>query len=137
MRTETILVVDDESVVRRLIHYCLKKRGYTVLEASSGREAIEICQTHKGKISLAIIDVIMPGIHGPHLERCLDKLNHDIRVLYMSGFPHIEAINRGMDDFLSKPFTRENLLTKVGAALAAPAPSHATAHGEHPAGATN
>ena len=125
MRTETILVVDDESVVRKLIHYCLKKRGYTVLEAASGAAAIEICQAYKGKISLALIDVIMPGIHGPHLKRCLEKLNRDIPVLYMSGFPHIEALNRGMDDFLSKPFTCEALLAKVGAAIKAPAPQTA------------
>ncbi len=126
MRTETILVVDDEAVVRKLIHYCLKKRGYTVLEAASGEQAIQICQTYKGKISLALIDVIMPGIHGPHLERCLDKLGLGIRVLFMSGFPHIEAINRGMDDFISKPFTCENLLAKIRAAIEAPAASHAS-----------
>jgi len=45
----------------------------------------------------------MPGIHGPHLERCLNKLNRDIRVLYMPGFPHIEAIHRGMDGSSRSP----------------------------------
>ena len=124
MPTETILVVDDEAVVRRLIHYCLKKRGYTVLEAASGEQAIQICQNHKGKISLALVDVIMPGIHGPHLERRLEKLDRDIRVLFMSGFPHIEAINRGMDDFISKPFTFENLLAKIRATIDTPAALH-------------
>src|SRR3954469_24088298 len=96
VRTETILVVDDDTAVRRLMLYCLKGRGYTVLEASSGAQALEICHSYKGKISVALIDVIMPGIHGPQLERCLDKLRLDIRVIYTSGFPHIESINRGM-----------------------------------------
>jgi len=124
-------VVDDDTAVRRLMLYCLKTRGYTVLEASSGAQALEICQTHKGKISVALIDVIMPGIHGPQLERCLDKLRLDIRVIYTSGFPHIEAINRGMNDFLSKPFTCEALLAKVGAAVDKAAPTQAI---ELPAG---
>ena len=98
MRTETILVVDDESVVRRLIHYCLKKRGYTVLEAASGAEAIEICQTHKGKISLALVDVIMPGIHGPNLERCLDNLFRSLSQTGVYDF-HSRITQRAHDDF--------------------------------------
>jgi two-component system cell cycle sensor histidine kinase/response regulator CckA len=118
-RPKTILVVDDEACVRKLIQICLKKKAYNVLEAASGAAAIEICQTHRGKIDLAIVDVIMPGIHGPQLEKCLNKLNPEIRVLYMSGFPHVEAINRGMDDFLSKPFSIDNLLKQVRTRLEA------------------
>ncbi len=113
LKTKTILVVDDEPVVRKLIQYCLKRRGFVVLEAASGAAALEICQTHRGEIALALIDVIMPGIHGPQLVRCLNKLNPEIPVLYMSGFPHIEAMNRGMADFISKPFTSDSLLARI------------------------
>ena len=118
MRTETILVVDDESIVRRLINYCLKRRGYAVLEAASGAEAIETCVAHKGKIDLALVDVVLPGLHGPQLARQLKRLIPEIRVLYMSGFPHVEAINRGMDDFISKPFTIDKFLEQIREALA-------------------
>lgn len=113
MKIKTILIVDDEPVVRKLIHFCLKQRGFEVIEASSGAAAIEICQSHRGEIALALIDVIMPGIHGPQLVKCLNKLNPEIPVLYMSGFPHIEAINRGMADFISKPFTAARLLARI------------------------
>jgi DNA-binding NtrC family response regulator len=112
VKTKTILVVDDEAIVRKLIRYCLRRRGFEVLEAASGSEAIEICQTHN-EIALALIDVIMPGIHGPQLVKCLNKSNPQIAVLYMSGFPHIEALNRGMGDFISKPFTSEILLDRI------------------------
>jgi len=125
MRHETILVVDDEQLIRKLIHFCLKRHGYTVLEASSGAEAIEICKIHKGKIDLALVDVIMPGLHGPHLKRSPDKLHPDMHMLFMSGFPHVEAINRGMDDFVSKPFTCERLLKQVHSALTDRIPTEA------------
>jgi two-component system cell cycle sensor histidine kinase/response regulator CckA len=113
LKIKTILVVDDEPVVRKLIHFCLQRKGFEVLEAASGAAAIEICQSHRGEIALALIDVIMPGIHGPQLVKCLNKLNPEIPVLYMSGFPHIEAINRGMADFISKPFTAAKLLAHI------------------------
>ena len=120
MHTETILIVDDEPIVRKLIRVCLKGRGYTILEAESGSAAINVCLSHKGAIDLALIDVMMPGIHGPQLQRMLNKLDPNLKILYMSGFPHIEAINRGMGDFLSKPFMLETLFSKIRVALAAP-----------------
>jgi len=61
----------------------------------------------------------MPGIHGPQLVKCIHKANPEIPVLYMSGFPHIEAINRGMADFISKPFTSERLLVRIREVLSA------------------
>src|SRR5260370_30627071 len=108
-----ILVVDDEPFVRRFICHCLEQQGYLVLEAASGAEAIELCRTNKGPISLGLFDVIMPGICGPNLKHSLEQLYPDLRVLYMSGFPHVDFINRGMEDFLSKPFTGQTLLARV------------------------
>ena len=108
-----ILVVDDEPAVRKFICHCLRRQGYTVLEAASGAEAIELCRTIKGRVVLGLFDVIMPGIHGPNLKHSLEKLYPELRVLFMSGFPHVEFINRGMEDFISKPFTCQTLLTRV------------------------
>jgi len=108
-----ILVVDDEPAVRKLVCHCLRRQGYVVLEAASGAEAIELCRTAKGDVSLGLFDVIMPGIHGPNLKHSLEKLYPELRVLFMSGFPHVEFINRGMEDFISKPFTCQALLARV------------------------
>jgi len=112
-----ILVVDDDQMVRRFICHCLRRQGYVVLEAASGAEAIELCGAHKGTIALGLFDVIMPGIHGPELKKSLQKLYPELRVLFMSGFPHVEFVNRGMQDFISKPFTSQTLLARVREAL--------------------
>jgi len=111
--SETILVVDDDPAVRKFICHCLSRQGYVVLEAASGAEAIELCRANKGTIALGLFDVIMPGIHGPILKRSLEELHPELRVLFMSGFPHVEFINRGMEDFISKPFTCQTLLARV------------------------
>jgi two-component system cell cycle sensor histidine kinase/response regulator CckA len=118
VKAKKILVVDDEPVVRKLITFCLRRKGLEILEADSGTSAIEICKIHRGEIALALVDVIMPGIHGPQLVRYLNKLDPDIQILYMSGFPHIEAINRGMTDFISKPFTSARLIACIRRVMA-------------------
>ena len=115
--SETILVVDDDPAVRKFICHCLSRQGYVVLEAASGAEAIELCRANKGTIALGLFDVIMPGIHGPELKSSLQKLYPELRVLFISGFPHVEFINRGMQDFISKPFTSQTLLARVRQAL--------------------
>src|SRR5438876_4633766 len=112
-----ILVVDDDPMVRKFICHCLRRQGYVALEAASGAEAIELCRAHKGTIALGLFDVIMPGIHGPELKSSLQKLYPDLRVLFISGFPHVEFINRGMQDFIAKPFTSQTLLARVRQAL--------------------
>ncbi len=112
LKTRSILVVDDEPVVRGLIRDCLNRRGFEVIDASSGAAAVEICQTQRD-ICLALVDVVMPGINGPKLVHCLSKLNPEIQILYMSGCPDAEAVNRGMVDFISKPFTCSNLMRRI------------------------
>ena len=112
-----ILVVDDDPMVRKFIGHCLRRQGYVVLEAASGAEAIELCRANKGRIALGLFDVIMPDIHGPILKRSIERIYPELRVLFMSGFPHVEFINRGMEDFISKPFTCQTLLARVREAL--------------------
>src|SRR5882724_46544 len=107
-----ILVVDDEPLVLRFICQCLRQEGYPVLEAASGADAIELCRTNKGPISIGLFDVIMPVICGPDLKHSLEQLHPDLRVLYMSGFPEVECIHRDMENFIAKPFTCRDLLAR-------------------------
>jgi two-component system cell cycle sensor histidine kinase/response regulator CckA len=117
MASETILVVDDDEAVAKVTAFCLEKRGYAVLLAASVAKALETLRTHDERVDLVISDVMMPGEHGATLEQRLRELHVDIPILFMSGFPHIEAINRGMDDFVSKPFDCETLAAQVESAL--------------------
>src|SRR5579863_623618 len=84
--TETILLVEDEPRVRKLIAGVLLSRGYTVVEATRGTEAMKLAQEHKGKIDLAVVDVVMPEMSGPELVKLLDPICPEMRVLYISGY---------------------------------------------------
>jgi CheY-like chemotaxis protein len=122
--TETILVAEDQSEVRALARMILGRHGYTVLEARSGAEALEIVREHATPIDLLLTDVIMPVMSGRELVTELERTHPHIRVLYASGYTD-EAIERhGMLDpglaFLQKPFTPKSLLAKVREVLDAP-----------------
>jgi PAS domain S-box-containing protein len=115
-RGETILVVEDEEPVRRLIGQILESRGYAVLQAASGREALSVCRSDR-RIDLVISDVVMPDMRGPDLGKILADLRPDTRVLYMSGYPGQAIAHRGeLPDgtpFLEKPFTQDVLTRTV------------------------
>lgn len=106
--TETILLVEDEEEVRKLIGRILRGNGYTVLEAQQGIEAIEICQTYKGQIDLMVTDVVMPQMSGRELANRIISMRPQMRVLYMSGYPDNAIIHHGVLEpgmaFLQKPF---------------------------------
>ena len=115
---ETILVVEDESAVRELVARMLSKEGYEVLQAASGEDALRIVDSRNDSIDLVVTDVIMPQMSGRELlSRMKDSGEDHLEVLYMSG--HSEQIvgHHGIvelsDNYISKPFTREQLLTKV------------------------
>lgn len=114
---ETVLVVDDEDVVRSVIRDFLERHGYTVLEAREGMEALELWQKHKGEIHLLLTDVVMPGMNGPELARQLLALRPGLRVLYMSGYTdsaHVhDSIFTTGAAYLQKPFSMDLLLRKV------------------------
>lgn len=117
----TILVVDDETLVRDVITMLLGKAGYQVLSADSGHEALSLCRTHSGPIHLALLDVVMPGMKGPELrERLLNEFPK-IRTVFISGYsfdelgPQGVAVEEGR--FIAKPFTLHELLTAVSRAL--------------------
>jgi signal transduction histidine kinase len=115
--SETVLLVEDESGVRRLARKILEARGYTILEAASGDEALEIARSHTGLIHLVATDVIMPGMSGRVLWDRLRVLSPDSRVLFMSGYTDDAIARHGVLEpgiaFLQKPFTPRGLAEKV------------------------
>jgi two-component system cell cycle sensor histidine kinase/response regulator CckA len=113
----TILVVDDEEMVRRLAARMLAGLGYGVVDANGGQEAVRILQRMASRISAVLTDVAMPGIGGRQLGATIAECWPQIRVLYMSGFPARRMVNEGALDptkpFIQKPFTSEQLGRKV------------------------
>ncbi len=118
----TVLLVEDEEAVRSFASRALGTRGYKVLEASSGVEALEIMDRENGHVDLVVSDVVMPEMDGPTLLRHLRQRNPNIRIIFMSGYAE-EAFrkNLGPDEnfvFLPKPFTLKKLAETVKAAAA-------------------
>jgi two-component system cell cycle sensor histidine kinase/response regulator CckA len=111
----TVLLVDDEVTVRRLVAAALRARGYAVLEASSGQEALPYGRSKEHVIDLLISDVVMPGMTGPELARKLREACPSLRVLYLSGYAGAAGTANGIDDddFLQKPFGMDALCEKV------------------------
>jgi PAS domain S-box-containing protein len=113
----TILVVEDESVLRQLIGTILHNSGYDVLIARDGVEALDICRRHEGRIAMVLTDIVMPGMSGPAMVESLIDVEPGLRVLYMSGYAgDIVASERGLDPeipFIQKPFTAANLVGKI------------------------
>src|SRR5512134_3960334 len=84
--TETLLIVEDEAAIRNLLQIALRKNGYAVLAAESGRDALDLVRTHSGPIHLLITDVMMPDIDGPELVKRLSAIRPDTQTLFMSGY---------------------------------------------------
>jgi CheY-like chemotaxis protein len=118
---ETILLVEDEEMVRKLACDILSARGYRVLAAKNGDDAIAICGNHSGRIDLLLTDVVMPGTGGKEVADSIKRRRQDINVLYMSGYTDDAIVHHGVLDpgmnFIEKPFTANKLVTKVQEAL--------------------
>ena len=121
---ETVLVVDDEEMVRRLAARMLVLMGYKVLEARDGQEAIKLLQRGAQHIGVVLTDLAMPGIGGRRLGETIAGCWPQVQVLYMSGFPAQKMMNEGALDpnqpFIQKPFTSEQLGRRVRDLLARP-----------------
>jgi CheY-like chemotaxis protein len=123
--TETILLVEDEPGLRRLMQRTLEQCGYTVLTPADVEDAIAIAKSYPWGINLLVSDVIMPGLSGPDLAQRIVRLRPSIRVLYVSGYSN-QAIE-GADSvspkarFLAKPFALSALSSKVRESLDTPA----------------
>ncbi|HRH45443.1 MAG TPA: ATP-binding protein, partial [Pyrinomonadaceae bacterium] len=115
--TETILLVEDEEIVRNLTCEILESCGYEVFEAENGGSAFLICENYKQNIQLLITDVIMPYINGPELANRLLQIHPEMKVLYMSGYTDNAIVNLGLfqeeNNFIEKPFSPDKLRQKV------------------------
>jgi two-component system cell cycle sensor histidine kinase/response regulator CckA len=110
--TETILLVEDEDVVRAFMCESLRTLGYRVIEARGGPEALLYCQRHPESIDLLLTDVVMPKMSGPQLAEQLGGTLPGLRVLYISGYTD-ELPLRGGSSLLQKPFTAEQLGSRI------------------------
>ena len=114
---ETILLVDDEPLVLRLTRDLLQRLGYTVLPAATGTEALDLCRDHPGRIDLAILDMVMPGMSGPELLQGLRAVDSSIRGLLSTGYDLAgqtdELFHQGFHGFIQKPFTLQTISGKL------------------------
>jgi PAS domain S-box-containing protein len=114
---ETVLLVEDEDLVRELARGLLRKSGYTVLEASDGGQALEVAASHASPIDLLITDVVMPRMNGPELERQLTAARPGLKVLFTTGYTDSALSRYGMYErgkiVLLKPFAPEDFLRTV------------------------
>jgi PAS domain S-box-containing protein len=122
--TETVLVVEDEADVRRSTRKALESRGYSVLAAADGVEALRIAEHHAGTIHLLVSDVVMPGMRGREVGLLLGPARPEMRVLYLSGYADESVVYQGEVEpglaFLQKPFTPDALARRVREVLDAP-----------------
>ena len=118
---ETILLVEDEDAVRDLILLNLKSRGYAVLEARNGAEAVTICDIHKGPIHLLLTDVVMPGMGGGKVAEHVRAARPDARILLMTGYTsRFEDLEQSLGEpplILHKPFDMQELHVSIQMAL--------------------
>jgi two-component system cell cycle sensor histidine kinase/response regulator CckA len=114
---ETILMVEDEEIVRRIAKLALVTQGYTVLEAANGRDALSVVESHPSPIHLLITDVVMPGMSGGQLVEVLRHHHPEIRTLFMSGYTDDAMLRHGISEatnaFVKKPFKPTVLAAKV------------------------
>jgi two-component system, cell cycle sensor histidine kinase and response regulator CckA len=115
--SETVLLVEDEAAVRTLASRILRDRGYTVVEAGDGLEALRLAGEYSGEIHLVLTDVIMPGMSGSALVSQIEAARPGIKALYISGYTDNAIVHHGILDsniaFLEKPFSPNQLARKV------------------------
>lgn len=115
--SETLLVVEDEPMVRDLTLRLLQEAGYKVLDAGGGEDALRIAEEYDGPIHLMITDVVMPQMSGRELAECLARQRPETKVLYVSGYTTDAIVRHGVLEegisFLEKPFTTNSLASKV------------------------
>lgn len=123
-KRETILLVEDEEGVRRLVRDVLTRNGYTVFDSADGSEALRIWEQHAARIDLLLTDVVMPGMSGPEVAARLIAHQPDLKVVYMSGYTGDAVANPDALEpagvLIQKPFTARLLLRRLREVLDAP-----------------
>jgi len=129
--SETLLLVEDEEMLRSIACDVLELHGYVVLPAATAEAALRLERHHRGPIHLLLTDVVMPGKNGRELAAEMIAARPNLRVLYTSGYMDDDVVRRGVfldhTAFLPKPFTPESLTAKVREVLDAPAAANAAA----------
>ena len=121
--SETVFLVEDDEMVRKMTEGCLRKLGYTVLTAAGPEEALAVFTRERNTVDLLLTDVVMPKMNGKVLYERLNSVKPDLKVLYMSGYTANVIVNHGVLNkgvqFISKPFNLSQLSKKVREALRA------------------
>jgi CheY-like chemotaxis protein len=116
IQAKTVLVVDDEPEIRKLVTAMLSRNGYRVLTADTGENAVRLYRNNP-EIDLLLTDVVAPGMSGPMIADQIAALNPSIKVLFMSGYDGTQVVQRYVVErgysLLSKPFTMEQLEERV------------------------
>ncbi len=118
--TGTVLIVEDEPRVRRVVTERLTRQGYTVLSGASGEEALSLADRHDGRIDLLLTDIVMPGMNGMELADRLSQKRPTLGILLMSGYSDHPTLRRSdfdRDAFIQKPFSEAHLADRVESAL--------------------
>ena len=117
--TETILLVEDEAALRNVCRLYLESKGYTVLEAGNGKEAMKICRSHDHAIHVLITDIVMPGLGGLELAKSLLEMRPALSVVFVSGYPDRPLARQdiGVGKFLQKPYSFDGLARTVRSLL--------------------
>jgi len=120
--TGTVLIVDDEELVRQTARYTLERCGYKALTAGDGADAVDLYRRQPDVIRLVLLDLTMPVMSGEEALRQLQSINPKVRVLLTSGYNEGEAVQRfagkGLAGFIQKPYTAAALAEKVKEVLA-------------------
>ena len=120
-KAETILLVEDDPMIRTLVAQTLDIQGYNVLLGEEGWEGIKVARNHKGKIDLLFTDVVMPSLGGAELAVAAKELYPEIKVLFMSGYSRSQLEEEGVPadaSVLEKPFTPDKVVAMVRRILA-------------------
>jgi CheY-like chemotaxis protein len=119
---ETILLVEDEDLLRPLVVEILESNGYTVLAAGNGLEALSLLESSDGVVDLLLTDIVMPGMSGRELAEQVLELSPMTRIIFTSGYPDDSSIHALIDErriaFIQKPYAGKELLAKLRGVLA-------------------
>ncbi len=121
--SKTVLIVEDDTAVRKAVRFILQKTGYQVLEAGDGEEAMQVFEQHAGPVDLLLTDVLLPGKSGPELAGQVREKQPGMKILYVSGYSKRAVVDQEVSrkgaEFLRKPFSLDELVVKVRKVLEA------------------